>query len=96
MSPFRSDLITAASLTYQLENVRDARKQNHAGRLRLTAPTEKLRKAMFDIGKTWTSDSTANVRRHINEELFGELFKASVSGKRQASYVQRERQALRS
>jgi hypothetical protein len=75
MSPFLSDLISAASLPYQLENVHDARKQNQAGRQQLTAVTEKLRKAMFDIGKTWASDSTANVRRHINEELFDELFK---------------------
>jgi hypothetical protein len=75
MSPFLSDLINAASLPYQLEHVRDARKQSDAGRLRLTAATEELRKAMFHIGKTWASDSTANVRRNINEELFDELFK---------------------
>jgi hypothetical protein len=75
MSPFLSDLINASSLPYQLETVRDARKQSHATSLRLTAATEKLRKAMFDIGKTWARDSAANVRRHINEELFDELFK---------------------
>ncbi|HEY7331201.1 MAG TPA: hypothetical protein VH592_26440 [Gemmataceae bacterium] len=75
MSPFLSDLISAASLTYQLENVRDARKQNHAEGVHLSAATEKLRKAIFVIVKTWASDSTANVRRHINEELFEELFR---------------------
>jgi hypothetical protein len=74
MSPFLSDLISASSLTYQLEHVRDAQKQYQAGRLRLTAATEKLRKAMFDIGKTWAGDSTANARRHIKEQLFDELF----------------------
>jgi hypothetical protein len=52
MSRYLSDLINASSLPYQLEHVRDARKQNHAGWLRITAATEKRRKAMFDIGKT--------------------------------------------
>jgi hypothetical protein len=80
MSPSLSDLISAASLTYQQENVRNARKQNHAGRLRLTAATEKLRKAMFEIGKTRASDSAANVRRQIGERLFVELFKDAGRG----------------
>jgi len=74
MRPFLFDLINAACLSYQLESVRDARKQSQAGQLRLTAATEKLRNAMFHIGKAWASDSTANARRHINEELFVELF----------------------
>jgi hypothetical protein len=30
---------------------------------------------MFAIGRTWAGDSAANARRHINEELFDELFK---------------------
>jgi hypothetical protein len=30
---------------------------------------------MFAIGRTWSGDSTANVRRHINEGLFDEPFK---------------------
>jgi hypothetical protein len=55
--------------------VRDARKQSNAGRLRLTAARAKLHKAMFDIGKRWASGSTANVRRHLKEELFDELYK---------------------
>jgi hypothetical protein len=77
MSPYLLDLINAASLPFQLEAVRDARKQSHAERLRLTAVTEKLRKAMFDIGRAWSRDLAANARRHINEKLFDELFKGT-------------------
>jgi hypothetical protein len=57
--------------------VRYARKQSHAEKLRLTAATEKLRKAMFDIAEAWARDLAANARRHINEKLFDELFKGT-------------------
>jgi len=77
MSAYLLDLIIAASLPFQLEAVRDARKQSDAARLRLTALTEKLRKAMFEIGKAWARDSAANARKHVNEKLFDELFKGA-------------------
>jgi hypothetical protein len=77
MSPYLLDLIYAASLPFQLEAVRDARKQNHAATARLTAATEKLHKVMFHIGKAWARDSAANARRHINEKLFDELLEGA-------------------